>query len=735
MDIQDIYTCLSLGGKVRKKVSRHYILILLFFFFFLDETHSPRLSDSPGDNPPPPPSNGGLGSPSSAGSNGSNGIPPAPNSNSEGGGGGSNNRHQTNGSSGSSSRSQSKDDDKVEAVTNGHGGGGESVDLSDFSLTDDEVYDQPLTPTGKKSKGGKTRIRRPMNAFMIFSKRHRPLVHQKHPNQDNRTVSKILGEWWYSLGGEEKQKYHDLANQVKEAHFKAHPEWRWCSKERRKSSSQNGPETPTLVSAASKKGKVALEDAEQQQQQQQDLDLLKCKEKVSDTETDIESETETLESKAFPQQKFLPGTDVRPIKIEAVQQHKPQHQLQQQQITTMANTPASTPVTIVVTSNNKIVGSIPGQVGPINNPQPKPPIVSVGGGAFNPIPTLNPPQQQPQPQQGTTIKNMVIVQHNGNGAQPGTPIHYLVPVHSLQQQLITRPAPQQPQAVTVAAAVPAVVDNSNAKKLDDGFVLGPTPAQMKNGGPAVTITTTTAANGDGASSTETTTSSTPNPDLLTPDSRAKSFFKKATKEDGMEEVLQKVNFREKFSSLPEFHPGESPGKMPSLPASPQIFVQSYRKRRKISTTNSSSTTEQLQIDTLGSDADTPNKTGTPKKASSGNTFFGPDFNPEVVLRETSQDSFDLHSPTTPKDGKPSSLRKTLDTRRQLVMQLFQDHGLFPSNVATSSFQFKHVDAFPTKVCLQLKIREVRQKMMARSNSPTMSTGKKLSGHFLTNTSR
>ena len=57
-------------------------------------------------------------------------------------------------------------------------------------------------------------IRRPMNAFMIFSKRHRPLVHQRHPNQDNRAVSKILGEWWYALGASEKKKYHDLAFQV-----------------------------------------------------------------------------------------------------------------------------------------------------------------------------------------------------------------------------------------------------------------------------------------------------------------------------------------------------------------------------------------------------------------------------------------------------------------------------------------------------------------------------------------
>lgn len=54
-----------------------------------------------------------------------------------------------------------------------------------------------------------------MNAFMIFSKRHRALVHQRHPNQDNRTVSKILGEWWYALGPREKQKYHDLAFQVR----------------------------------------------------------------------------------------------------------------------------------------------------------------------------------------------------------------------------------------------------------------------------------------------------------------------------------------------------------------------------------------------------------------------------------------------------------------------------------------------------------------------------------------
>ena len=129
----------------------------------------------------------------------------------------------------------------------------EITGLPDISEEDDDVFEgvsdavsnfsgakrraQSL-PAAKDDKlDGPERIRRPMNAFMIFSKRHRALVHQRHPNQDNRTVSKILGEWWYQLGADEKQKYHELASEVKEAHFKANPGWKWCSRDRRKSSS------------------------------------------------------------------------------------------------------------------------------------------------------------------------------------------------------------------------------------------------------------------------------------------------------------------------------------------------------------------------------------------------------------------------------------------------------------------------------------------------------------------
>ncbi len=145
-------------------------------------------------------------------------------------------------------------------------------------------------------------------------------------------------------------------------------------------------------------------------------------------------------------------------------------------------------------------------------------------------------------------------------------------------------------------------------------------------------------------------------------------------------------------------------------------MQSYRKKRRVHA--SGDATHGVSI-TLGSDADTPGSAqnvnggpstadnSTPVTLTTGDTFFGPDFNPETaVLRLDNHHQHDdcLLSPATPSsagggNGKPSSLRRTLDHRRHLVMQLFQDHGLFPSNQATSAFQSKHQDLFPTKVRL------------------------------------
>lgn len=90
------------------------------------------------------------------------------------------------------------------------------------------------------------------------------------------------------------------------------------------------------------------------------------------------------------------------------------------------------------------------------------------------------------------------------------------------------------------------------------------------------------------------------------------------------------------------------------------------------------------------------------------------------------DGSSICSPRTPKTpsidagGEKSSSRRLLDQRRQLVMELFEKEGMFPTGAATSAFQHEHKDVFPSKQTLQLKIREVRQKMMALQSPKTPS---------------
>lgn len=56
--------------------------------------------------------------------------------------------------------------------------------------------------------------RRPMNAFLIFCKRHRGVVRDRYPHLENRSITKILGEWWANLEPPEKASYTELARQV-----------------------------------------------------------------------------------------------------------------------------------------------------------------------------------------------------------------------------------------------------------------------------------------------------------------------------------------------------------------------------------------------------------------------------------------------------------------------------------------------------------------------------------------
>lgn len=100
------------------------------------------------------------------------------------------------------------------------------------SIIKEEEYDETVRDNefGFVSSSNATpdhHARRPMNAFLIFCKRHRAIVREKHPNLENRSITKILGDWWANLEKEQKSNYTNLAQQYKDAFFTAHPDFKW----------------------------------------------------------------------------------------------------------------------------------------------------------------------------------------------------------------------------------------------------------------------------------------------------------------------------------------------------------------------------------------------------------------------------------------------------------------------------------------------------------------------------
>ncbi|XP_006821430.1 uncharacterized protein LOC100313559 [Saccoglossus kowalevskii] len=87
-------------------------------------------------------------------------------------------------------------------------------------------------------------VRRPMNAFLLFCKRHRSLVKERHPWLDNRSATKMLADMWAVLEGGEKEKYLELARQCKAAFLKAYPDYKWCGTSK---TQINTPSSPTVT--------------------------------------------------------------------------------------------------------------------------------------------------------------------------------------------------------------------------------------------------------------------------------------------------------------------------------------------------------------------------------------------------------------------------------------------------------------------------------------------------------
>ncbi|KYO22899.1 transcription factor SOX-30 [Alligator mississippiensis] len=80
----------------------------------------------------------------------------------------------------------------------------------------------PDTPFSKDRNG---HVKRPMNAFMVWARIHRPALAKANPAANNAEISVQLGLEWNKLTEEQKKPYYDEAQKIKKKHREEFPGW------------------------------------------------------------------------------------------------------------------------------------------------------------------------------------------------------------------------------------------------------------------------------------------------------------------------------------------------------------------------------------------------------------------------------------------------------------------------------------------------------------------------------
>ncbi|CAF1044520.1 unnamed protein product [Rotaria sordida] len=105
------------------------------------------------------------------------------------------------------------------------------------SLIEPETQTPYSDATRTRSKKRINRIKRPMNAFMVFSQLERRKIVQLAPDMHNAEISKYLGARWKRLSEIERRPFIDEAERLKMLHLREYPDYKYKPRKRAKKGS------------------------------------------------------------------------------------------------------------------------------------------------------------------------------------------------------------------------------------------------------------------------------------------------------------------------------------------------------------------------------------------------------------------------------------------------------------------------------------------------------------------
>ena len=95
-----------------------------------------------------------------------------------------------------------------------------------------------------QSEDDDDKVKRPMNAFMVWSRKMRKKIADENPKMHNSEISKRLGTQWKALSDEEKRPYIEEAKKLREAHMKKHPNYKYKPKRKKQQPIRRFPMDP-----------------------------------------------------------------------------------------------------------------------------------------------------------------------------------------------------------------------------------------------------------------------------------------------------------------------------------------------------------------------------------------------------------------------------------------------------------------------------------------------------------